>query len=129
MNHVTLSGRFVTDPALKYTPAGHAVCNVRLAVNRGKDEADFVDLEIWRGSAEFASQYLSKGNRVLVSGRLRIRPWVAQDGTKRKSTEIVVHELISLEKGNGGAAPAGGEEAESMGPATDEDFNDPFQDQ
>lgn len=104
LNNITLIGRLCTDPELKYTPSGKAVCNFRLAVDRnrkddsGNKETDFIDIVAWQQSAEFASNYLTKGRLAAVQGRLQIREWTAQDGTKRKSAEVVANEVRGLDK-------------------------------
>ena len=89
LNRVVLIGRLATDPELKYTPSGLAVTTFRLAVDRnrtnaqGEKETDFISIVAWKQSAEFAANYLTKGRLVAVDGRLQIRSWVAQDGTRR----------------------------------------------
>ncbi len=109
MNVVALIGRLVADPELKYTPAGIAVCKLRIAVDRrfkneaGEKQTDFFDVVAWRQSAEFASQYLAKGQRVAVQGSLQQRSWVQQDGQKRSAIEVVADNLQGMDKPN--AAP------------------------
>src|SRR5260221_3330289 len=104
LNRVILIGRIATDPELKYTPSGIAVSSFRIAVNRpfgnqqtGESEADFIDLVTWRQQAEFAANYLSKGRLIAVEGRLQIRSWTAQDGTKRRNAEVVCDSVRSLD--------------------------------
>ncbi len=103
LNRVVLVGRLATDPELKYTASGIAVTSFLLAVDRrpnaqGERETDFVPIVAWRQSAEFAANYLTKGRLVGVDGRLQIRSWVAQDGTRRKNAEVVADNLRSLDK-------------------------------
>src|SRR5919199_1727329 len=106
LNKVILIGRLATDPELKYTPSGVAVTSFRIAVDRpwsrnnetGEKETDFIDIVAWRQAAEFAANYLNKGRLVAVDGRLQIRNWVAQDGTKRRSAEVVANDLRSLDR-------------------------------
>jgi single-strand DNA-binding protein len=151
LNRVVLIGRLANDPELKYTPSGIAVSSFRLAVDRpftnanGERETDFIDIVVWRQSAEFAANYLGKGRLVAVDGRLQIRTWVAQDGTRRRSAEVVADTLRGLdrprEQGQGAPgdrAPAGGFEQtpaavgaiSDMANGEDPDaFNDPFADQ
>jgi single-strand DNA-binding protein len=148
LNKVILIGRLATDPELKYTPSGVAVTSFRIAVDRrmapnaaGEKETDFIDIVAWRQQAEFAANYLNKGRLVAVDGRLQIRNWVAQDGTKRRSAEVVANDLRSLERPrDGSGAPSHYEDAPhpaevgvgaGMGSAQDmdQDFNDPFADQ
>lgn len=133
LNRVVLIGRLANDPELKYTPSGIAVANFTLAVNRmpnaqGEREADFVPIVVWRQSAEFAANYLTKGRLVAVDGRLQIRSWVAQDGTRRKQAEVVADNLRSLDKPkeqtDTGAPAAAPEASYEEGPAPAPDFHD-----
>lgn len=95
MNRITLIGRLVRDPELKYTPAGIAVTRFTLAVDRdyvgqdGKREADFIDCVVWRKLAEVVANNLRKGRLTAVEGRLQIRSYEAKDGSKRKAAEVV----------------------------------------
>jgi single-strand DNA-binding protein len=139
MNKVILIGRVANDPELKYTPSGVAVSTFRVAVNRpftnaqGEREADFIDVVAWRQPAEFAANYLGKGRLVAVEGRLQVRSWQAQDGTRRRQVEVVVDNLKGLDRardsgegGGGSFSPAGG-----GGGGADEvpAYDDPFQDE
>ncbi len=114
MNLVALIGRMVADPELRYTPSGVAVTTFTIAVDRrfksesGEKQTDFFDIVAWRQSAEFASNYLSKGRLVAVTGRLQQRSWVQQDGQKRSKIEVVADNLQGLDKPQGaqGGAPS-----------------------
>jgi len=103
MNKIIIIGRLTKDPELKYTQSGVAVANFTVAVNRrfknaqGQSEADFIDVVVWKGAAESCANYLNKGNRVAVEGRLQIRTYEAQDGSKRKVAEIVAEAVDFLE--------------------------------
>jgi single-strand DNA-binding protein len=135
LNRVVLIGRLANDPELKYTPSGIAVATFTLAVNRvpnsqGEREADFVPIVAWRQSAEFAANYLTKGRLVAVDGKLQIRSWVAQDGTRRKSAEVVADNLRSLDKPKEHTeAPAVANTEESQFSDDDAAFGDPFADE
>jgi single-strand DNA-binding protein len=144
LNRVILIGRVANDPELKYTPSGIAVSTFRVAVNRtyanaqGEREADFIDIVAWRQAAEFAANYLGKGRLVAVEGRLQIRSWQAQDGTRRRTAEVVCDTLKGLDRprdtGEGGGAPSGGGGGAAAGAAAggfDEPpaYDDPFQDE
>jgi len=104
MNSVILIGRMVADPELKYTPSGVAVCSFRIAVERkfksqsGEREADFIDIVAWRQSAEFVANYLTKGRLVAVQGAMQTRSWVAQDGSKRRTVEVVADAVQGLDR-------------------------------
>ncbi|HEY3298742.1 MAG TPA: single-stranded DNA-binding protein [Armatimonadota bacterium] len=138
LNRVVLIGRLATDPELKYTPSGLAVTSFVIAVDRrpnaqGEKEADFVPIVAWKQSAEFAANYLTKGRLVAVDGRLQIRSWVAQDGTKRKTAEVVAENLKSLDRPKEHAESPGTANAdvaaEDRGTIAGEDFDDPFADE
>ncbi len=126
MNVVVLIGRMVADPELKYTPSGVAVCQLRIAVERrfknesGERESDFFDVVAWRQRAEYAANYLVKGQMIAVQGVLQTRSWVQQDGQKRWKTEIVADQLQGLQRPGGGGpqgAPPPGDEYAPAAPS------------
>jgi single-strand DNA-binding protein len=138
LNKVILIGRVANDPELKYTPSGVAVATFRVAVNRpfsnaqGEREADFIDVVAWRQAAEFAANFLSKGRLVAVEGRLQIRSYQAQDGSRRRTSEVVIDNLKALDKkpGEGGGGGGGGGSHPGMGGAEEvPPYDDPFQDE
>ncbi len=124
LNRIILIGRLVADPELKYTPSGIAVAQFRIAVDRplsnearqaGQEkQADFIDIVAWRQSAEFASQYLTKGRLVAVEGKLQIREYQTQDGQRRKAAEVVADNLKGLDRPREGEG-AGGESYSGAG--------------
>lgn len=135
LNSVVLIGRLVADPELKYTPSGVAVSQFRIAVDRrfksesGEKQADFIDIVVWKQSAEFAANYLSKGRLVAVQGRIQSRSWVAQDGQKRYKTEVVAYSIQGLDRPKDGQGPARETEGEPTVPAPDFESDmdyDPF---
>lgn len=96
LNHITIMGRMVADPALRRTGSGTAVTSFTLAVDRdfpnkttGEKETDFIEVVCWKSTAEFVDKYFSKGRMAVVSGRLQIRGWTDKDGNKRKTAEVV----------------------------------------
>ncbi|HKC15041.1 MAG TPA: single-stranded DNA-binding protein [Patescibacteria group bacterium] len=110
LNRVQLIGNLTRDPELRYTPNGTAVCSFGIATNRNwttesgekKDEAEFHNIVAWNKLAELCSQFLVKGGKVYVEGRMATRSWQAQDGTQKTRTEIVISDMILLgEKKNG----------------------------
>jgi len=138
LNKVILIGRVANDPELKYTPSGVAVSTFRVAVNRrftnaqGEREADFIDVVAWRQAAEFAANYLGKGRLVAVEGRLQVRSYQAQDGTRRRVSEVVVDNLKGLDRprdGGGGGSHGGSTSAGVGGPDEIPPYDDPFQDE
>lgn len=107
MNKVILIGRLTKDPELNYTNSGKAVCKFTLAVNRpysnqdGESQADFINIVVWNKPAENSANYLAKGRQCAVEGRLQIRSYEAQDGTRKYATEIVANSVEFLGGGNG----------------------------
>ena len=98
MNKVILAGRLVRDPELRYTQTGKAVVSFSLAVNRRfnhnqEQTADFIPIVVWDKLAEVCSKHLFKGSQVLIKGRIQIRSYDAQDGSKRYVTEVIAQEL------------------------------------
>ena len=110
LNKVILGGRLTSDPELKTTPQGTSVATFGIAVNRkGKDaQADFINCQAWRGTAEFISKYFTKGSSICVTGSIQTRTWEDKQGGKRYATEVNVEEAYFVEsKGDGQAsAPA-----------------------
>ena len=104
MNSIILIGRLTKDPDLRYTQAGKAVCSFTLAVDRpysgDKKEADFINIIVWNKVGENCAQYLSKGRKVAVQGRLQIRNYEDDKGQRRYITEVVANSVEFLEFGN-----------------------------
>jgi len=101
-NYVELIGNLTRDPELRFIPSGAAVANFGLAVNRRwrnqqsnewEEEVSFFDIVCWRDLAENVAESLTKGNRVLVSGRLQSRSWETDNGEKRVKVEVVADEV------------------------------------
>ncbi len=142
INSVVLVGNLTKDPELRHTPAGVPVCSLRLAVNtRRKDPAtgqwgekpNYFDVTVWGQQGENCAQYLAKGRRVGVQGRLEWREWEAQDGSKRQAVEVVAEAVQFLDSrgdGDGGAsylppAESGGASAADF-PSSPADDDIPF---
>lgn len=96
LNKIFIMGRLTRDPELRYTQSGTPVASFSLAVDRdfkskgsNEKETDFIDVVAWRTTAEFVSQYFSKGRMAVVEGRLQIRAWTDREGNKRRSAEVV----------------------------------------
>lgn len=100
LNRVILIGRLTQDPELRYTQSGTAVASFTLAVNRKfqRDEADFIPIVVWNKPAENCANYLGKGSAVAIEGRLQVRSYEAQDGQKRRVTEVVADDVRFLPK-------------------------------
>jgi single-strand DNA-binding protein len=112
LNRVQLIGNLTRDPELRYTPSGSAVCSFGIATNRSwttdtgekRDEVDFHNIVAWRKLAEICSQFLTKGRKVFVEGRLSTSSWTAQDGTQKSRTEVVIDDMILLDSKPGTGA-------------------------
>lgn len=112
INQVILMGRLTRDPELRTTPSGKSVCSFSLAVDRQfsqDDSADFFDVTAWDKLGDLVNQYLSKGRRCLVQGRLRQDSWDDKEtGKKRSRVEVVATDVTFLDGPAGdsaGAAP------------------------
>lgn len=126
MNKVTLLGRLVKDPDVKYTQTGKVVTQFTLAVDRpfkdanGNKETDFIPVVLWGKTAELVGNSCQKGHRLLVEGRLQIRSYDAKDGTKRWVTEVIANSVEFIERKADVAASAGDKGGfESFGQAED----------
>ncbi len=95
LNCSAIVGRLVSDPELKSTSNGTAVCSFTVAVDRNYDrtQADFIDCVAWRQQAEFVSKHFFKGPWIAVNGSIQTRNFEDKSGNKRKSTEIVADEV------------------------------------
>jgi single-strand DNA-binding protein len=104
INQVILMGRLTRDPETRSTASGKTVTSFSLAVDRGgqDDTADFFDVTAWEKTGELVAQYLSKGRRVLVQGRLRQDSWDDKEtGKKRSKVEVVAGDVTFLDGPNG----------------------------
>jgi single-strand DNA-binding protein len=117
LNQVTLMGNLTRDPELRQTPNGGNVCSFSLALNRSYRDAngewqeatDYVDIVAWGPLGERVSQYLSKGRRCLVQGRLQSRSW-EQEGQKRSKVEVLANDVTFLDGRNDSSNEAQDEE-------------------
>lgn len=104
MNTITLLGRLTKNPEARYTSTGKAVTLFTLAVNRpytntdGQREADFINCQAWGKTAEVVGNHVSKGDRLLVEGRLQIRGYTDKEGVKRYATEVVANRVEFIEQ-------------------------------
>lgn len=122
LNQVTLMGNLTRDPELRQTPNGQSVVSFSLALNRSyKDQSgqwqeatDYIDIVAWGPLAERVSQYLSKGRRCLVQGRLQSRSW-EQDGQKRNKVEMLANDVTFLDSRGSGDDNGGGYEGNASG--------------
>lgn len=111
-NQAIIMGNLTRDPEMRNTPSGQNVVNFAVATNRQwqdpsgerKEAVEYHEIVAWGKLAELASQYLSKGRKVLIVGRLQTQSW-EKDGVKRQRTEIVANDISFLD--GRGDAPAG----------------------
>jgi single-strand DNA-binding protein len=139
-NHTTIVGNLVEDPEVRFTQNGIAVTNLRVAVTQRiqqdgewrDGDISFFKVNVWRGQAENLAESLGKGDRVMVTGRLRQRSWETPEGERRSVTELEADEVgASLkwatakvertsQRGNGDRVASRERSAERGG-----DFDDP----
>jgi len=121
-NKIILAGNLTRDIEVRYTQSGSAIGNTAIATSRKfksqtgeqKEEVLFVDITFFGRTAEIANQYLRKGSKVLVDGRLKLDQWTAQDGSKRSKHSVTVENLQMLgskddTQGGGYNAPVAGD--------------------
>jgi len=116
LNKVMLIGNLTRDPEMRYTPQGAAVCTFGVATNRNwttdtgekKEDVEFHNVVAWNKLAEICANLLKKGRKVYVEGRLSTRSWQGQDGAQKQRTEVVINDMVILDK----KSDEGGEGAE-----------------
>lgn len=114
LNKAQVIGRLTRDPESRTTPSGQTVTNFSVATNftwqgadgQKQERVEYHDIVAWRKLAEICAQYLNKGKKVYIEGRLQTRDWEGQDGVKRYKTEIIADNMIMLD---GGGSPGGGQ--------------------
>ena len=127
LNKMMAIGNVGTDPEMRYTPNGNPVTSFRLATGRSytasdgerRQETEWFTVVAWNKLAEQVNQYLVKGRRVYVEGRIKSHTWTGQDGQSRFRNEIIADRVLFLDR-----SPAGGANDES-GPTTMEGQEDP----
>ena len=137
LNRVILIGRMVRDPELRTTTTGKNVVEFSIAVDKrfkprdaNEPTADFFRVKAWDKTAEFVTNYLTKGRLVAVDGRLDTRKYVDKDGNNREAFEIVADSVQGLDRPRDDAAPGAGSSANAprtSAPSADE--YDPFADE
>ena len=109
-NQAIIMGNLTRDPELRTTPSGQSVATFAVATNRSwndpsgerKDSVEYHDVVAWGKLGELVSNYLSKGRKVLVVGRLQTRNWEGQDGAKKQRTEIVATDINFVDRAGEG---------------------------
>lgn len=129
LNKIMVIGNAGTDAEMRYTPGGEPVTSFRIATNRTfntregerREETEWFTVVAWRQLAEQVNQYVTKGRRVFVEGRLRSRSWTGQDGQQRFVNEIIASQVLFLDRAaeggmgeeEGGQAPAQAQESKA----------------
>ncbi len=131
VNKVFIIGRLGADPDLRYTPNGNAVATLSVATNEVwkdrdgnmQERTEWHRVVLWGRQAEVANEYLKKGSRVFIEGRLQTRNWEDKDGIKRYTTEIISQNIQFLDTRSD--ADAG---MPPIPPISDDDLPEPIQD-
>jgi single-strand DNA-binding protein len=123
-NQAIVMGNLTRDPELRTTPSGQSVASFAVATNRSwvdgsgerKESAEYHEIVAWGKLGELANQYLTKGRKVMVVGRLQTQSW-EKDGVKRQRTEIVANDINFLDRPGEGS---GGDYTPASAPASTE---------
>jgi|tagenome__1003787_1003787.scaffolds.fasta_scaffold20889365_4 single-strand DNA-binding protein len=120
LNKAMIIGNLGRDPEMRYTPSGQAVTQFTVAVNRNykdsngdwQEETEWFRVVAWAALAERTAEYLRKGRKVYVEGRLQTRSWEDQNGQKRYTTELIANTVTPLDprprdEGDPGPGPGG----------------------
>jgi single-strand DNA-binding protein len=144
-NKIILAGHLTRDIEVRYTQSGTAIANTAIATSRKfksqtgeqKEETLFVDIAFFGRTAEIANQYLRKGSKVLVDGRLKLDQWTAQDGSKRSKHSVSVDSMTMLDNkgtnpsetqmGNGGYGQDNAPTQNNYNQAPQNSYNQPQQ--
>ena len=107
INQITLTGNLTDNPELRSLPSGQTLCKIRIAHNESRknqtsgeyeDHPAYFDVTIWGGIGEFVAREVTKGQKVVVAGRLRWREYEAQDGKKRQAVEITADSVVPVNR-------------------------------
>jgi single-strand DNA-binding protein len=137
INRVVLVGRLTSDSELHSLPSGTSVCNIRIACNSARrdaegeyhDKPNFFDVSVFGPAAENVSRYTSKGSRVAIDGRLDWREWETSDLQKRQAVSIIADTVLFLDgpgKRSESDQPRGGESSDPFGGEQGGESRDPF---
>lgn len=110
LNKAMLIGNLTRDPEIRTTPTGQTVASFSVATNyvwtdqsgQKRDKAEYHNVVAWRRLAEIIGQYLKKGSKIYLEGRMQTRDWVGQDGVKRYRMEIIAENMIMLDRAGAG---------------------------
>ena len=118
INHVIIMGRLTRDPEMRTTPSGKSVTSFSLAVDRqgAEDQTDFFEITAWEKLGELVNQYLTKGRRCLVQGRLRQESWDDKESGKKRSRVSIVASDVTFLDGPSGDSDASAPASPSSSP-------------
>lgn len=119
LNRAQIIGNLTRDPELRTTSGGQNVANFGVATSsvwtdaagQRQEKTEFHNIVAWAKLADICAQYLAKGRRVFIEGRLQTREWETQDGQKRRTTEIVATDMIMLDRPSQGGTPSSADAA------------------
>lgn len=125
LNKVMLIGNLGRDPEMRYTPSGKPVTSFPMGVTytwhdadgERREQTEWFNIIAWSGLAEVCNQYLRKGQRAYIEGRLQTRSWQDKSGEERSATEVVAREMIMLDNSRGGPGVSYAEESANEGQA------------
>lgn len=132
LNKAMIIGNVTRDPEGRTTPSGQTVCSFGVATNRRwkdqqsgelKEQVEFHNIVAWSRLAETCKQYLKKGSKVYIEGRLQTRTWEDQAGQKRNRTEIVAETMIMLDRAGTAQAASPQEASQPEPPTKEEEIN------
>ena len=122
LNKVMLIGNLTRDPVMRYTPNNTAVANFSIATNRvwsptdggdKREEVEYHNIVAWSKLAEICNQYVHKGDKLYVEGRLQTREWENKEGQKQRTTEVVMENMVMLGGARGGVSASANEDVSS----------------
>lgn len=127
LNRATVIGRLTRDPEVRTTPNGRTVTSITVVTNmvwtdqsgNKQEKPEFHNIVLWGKLGEIAGQYLTKGRRAFIEGRIETREWTGQDSVKRYRTEIIGDNLIMLDGPKGDSAPQGAQSRPTSAPAAE----------
>jgi|SRR3989338_1531662 len=132
LNRAMIIGNLTRDPEVRQTASGQPVCSFGVATNRSykdkegqrQEQTEFHNVVAWGRLAEICGQYLGKGRKVYVEGRLQTRDWEGKDGAQRRTTEIIAENMVMLDRaqgGSGGSQPLAPAPSSASEPAVNAD--------
>ena len=129
LNKAMIIGNVVRDPEMRTTPTGQNVTSFSIATNlvwkdqsgQKQEKVEFHNIVAWRRLAEIVGQYLKKGSKVYIEGRIQTRSWDDPNGVKRYRTEIIAENMIMLDRAGSGGGDYSDQSASQPSPAAKSD--------